>query len=73
MKESELKQAPEVWQSARYSHYYTNYMAQLDPEECSLTMSTNTGENPRDLDKSVFPKIKFTIPAQFFTAIPSIP
>ena len=63
MKESELKQAPEAWQSAQYSYEYTNYMAQLDPEECGLTMLTNTGENPQDLDKKVFLKNKCTIPA----------
>ena len=32
MKEMELGNAQEAWQSARYSNEYANYMAQLDPE-----------------------------------------
>ena len=68
MKESELENAPEAWQSARYSNEYTNYMGQLDPSNIGITMPTNTGQNPIDLDEIVLLKNKTTIPA-FETAI----
>ena len=68
MKESELENAPEAWQSARYSNEYANYMAQLDPSNIGITMPMNTGQNPIDLDEIVLLKIKTTILA-FETAI----
>ena len=63
MKETELKSALEAWQSAHYSFEYANYMAQLDQADNSITMPTNTGKNPTDLDKIVLLKNKITIPA----------
>ena len=68
MKESELKSAPEAWQSARYSNEYANYMVQMDPTDNGITMPTNTGQNPTDLDKIVLLKNRITIPA-FETAV----
>ena len=66
MKESELENAPEAWQSAQYSNEYANYMAQLNLSNIGITMPTNTGQNPIDLDDML--KNKMTIPA-FETAI----
>ena len=63
MKETELKSALEAWQSARYLFEYANYMAQLDPADNGITMPTNTGKNPTDLDEVVLMKNKITIPA----------
>ena len=63
MKESELESAPEAWQSARYSNEYANYMVQMDPADNGVTMPTNTGQNPTDLDKIVLLKNRITIPA----------
>ena len=63
MKESELENAPEAWQSARYSHEYTNYMVQMDLGDYGVTMPTNTGLDPTDLDEIVSLKNKITIPA----------
>ena len=68
MKESELENAPEAWQSTRYSNEYANYMAQLDPSNICVTVPMNTGKNPIDLDEIVLLKNKTTIPA-FETAI----
>ena len=68
MRETELKTALEAWQSARYSFEYANYMAQLDPADNGITMPTNTGKNPTDLDEIVLLKNKITIPA-FETAM----
>ena len=68
MKESELENAPEAWQSARYSNEYASYIAQMDPGDNGLTMPTNTGQNPTDLDEIVLLKNKTMIPA-FETAI----
>ena len=42
---------------------FTNYMVQLNPEDYGMTMPTNTGENPTDLDELVLQKNKVTIPA----------
>ena len=67
MKESELENAPEAWQSAQYSNEYANYMAQLNLSNIGITMPTNTGQNPIDLDEIVLLKNK-TILA-FETAI----
>ena len=53
---------PRAWQNAWFTYEYSNYMAQLDPEEFGVTMPTNAGENPHDLDEKVFLKNKFTIP-----------
>ena len=63
MKESEMENAPEAWQSAQHTYEFANYMVQLDPEDYGMTMPTNTGENPTDLDKLVLLKNKATIPA----------
>ena len=68
MKETELETAPEAWQSAHYSFEYANYMAQFDPANNGITMPTNTGKNPTDLDEIVLLKNKITIPA-FETAM----
>ena len=38
MKESELENAPESWQSARYSLEYANYIVQVDLEGYGITM-----------------------------------
>ena len=61
MKESEMENAPEVWQSALHSYEFANYMVQLNPEDYGMTLPTNTGENPTDLDKLVLLKNKATI------------
>ena len=63
MKESEMENAPEAWQSAQHMYEFANYMVQLDPEDYGMTMPTNTGENPTDLDELVLLKNKATIPA----------
>ena len=63
MKESEMENALEAWQSAQHTYEFANYMVQLDPEDYGMTMPTNTGENPTDLDKLVLLKNKATIPA----------
>ena len=68
MKESELENSPEAWQSARYSYEYANYMVQMNPGDCGVTMPTNTGQDPTDLDEIVFLKNKITNPA-FETAV----
>ena len=63
MKESEMENAPEAWQSALHSYKFTNYMVQLNLEDYGMTLPTNTGENPTDLDELVLLKNKATIPA----------
>ena len=63
MKESEMENAPEAWQSTRHSYEFANFMVQLDPEDYGITMPTNTGVNPTDLDELVLLKNKATIPA----------
>ena len=63
MKETELEYAPEAWQRTRYAYEYASYIVQLDAEEFDAQMPTNTGENPRDIDKKLFLKKKMTIPA----------
>ena len=63
MKESEIENAPEAWRSAVHSYEFANYMVQLNPEDHSMTLPTNTGENPTDLDELVLLKNKATIPA----------
>ena len=63
MKESEMENALEAWQSAQHTYEFTNYMVQLNPEDYGMTMPTNTGENPTDLDELVLLKNKATIPA----------
>ena len=68
MKETELETALEAWQSARYSFEYANYMAQFDPANNGVTMPTNTGKNPTNLDEIVLLKNKIMIPA-FETAV----
>ena len=51
MKESEMENAPEAWRSAVHSYEFANYVVQLDPEDYSMTLPTNTGENLTDLDE----------------------
>ena len=63
MKESEMENAPEAWRSALHSYEFANYMVQLNPEDYSMTLPTNMGENPTDLDELVLLKNKATIPA----------
>ena len=63
MKESEMKNAPEAWQSAQHTYEFANFMVQLNPEDYGMTMPTNTGKNPTDLDELVLLKNKVTIPA----------
>ena len=63
MRESEMENTPEAWQSTRYTYEFANFMVQLDPENYGMTMATNTGENPTDLDELVLLKNKATIPA----------
>ena len=63
MKESEIEIAPEAWQSAVHSYEFANYMVQLNPEDYGMTLPTNTGENPTNLDELVLLKNKVTIPA----------
>ena len=63
MKESEMEDAPEAWQSAQHAYEFANYMIQLNPEDYGMPMPTNTGENPTDLDELVLLKNKATIPA----------
>ena len=61
MKESEMENAPKAWQSAQHMYEFANYMVQLNPEDYGMTMPTNTGENPTDLDELVLLKNKVTI------------
>ena len=63
MKESEMENSPEAWQSAQHTYEFANYVVQLDSEDCGMTMPTNTGENPTDLDELILLKNKTTIPA----------
>ena len=63
MKESEMENAPEAWQSAQHMYEFANYMIQLKPEDYGMPMPTNMGKNPTDLDKLVLLKNKATIPA----------
>ena len=63
MKESEMENAPEASCSALHSYEFANYMVQLNSEDYSMTLPTNTGENPNDLDELVLLKNKATIPA----------
>ena len=62
MKESEMENAPEAWWSALHSYEFTNYMVQLNLEDYSMTLPTNMGKNPIDLDELVLLKNKATIP-----------
>ena len=63
MKESEMENAPEAWQNVQHMYKFANYMVQLNPEDYGMTMPTNTGKNPTDLDELVLLKNKVTIPA----------
>ena len=63
MKESEMENAPKAWQSALHSYEFANYMVQLNPEDYSMPLPTNMGENLTDLDELVLLKNKATIPA----------
>ena len=62
MKESEMENAPKAWQSAQHMYEFANYMVQLNPEDYGMTMPTNTGKNPTNLDELVLLKNKVTIP-----------
>ena len=61
MKESEMENTLEAWQSAQHTYEFANYMVQMDLEDYGMTMPTNTGENPTDLDELVLLKNKATI------------
>ena len=63
MKESEMENAPKAWQSTQHTYKFANYMVQLNPEDYGMTMPTNMGKNPTDLDELVLLKNKVTIPA----------
>ena len=63
MKESEMENAPEAWQSALHSYEFANYMVQLNLEDYGMTLPTNMSENLTDLDELVLLKNKATIPA----------
>ena len=63
MKELEMENAPKAWQSVLHSYEFANYMVQLNPEDYSMTLPTNTGENSTDLDELVLLRNKATIPA----------
>ena len=63
MKESEMENAPEAWQSAQHTYEFANYMVQLNLEDYRMTMPTNMGKNLTDLDELVLLKNKVTIPA----------
>ena len=63
MKELEMKNTPKAWRSAQHTYEFANYMVQLNPEDYGMTMPTNTGDNPTNLDELVLLKNKVTIPA----------
>ena len=63
MKESEMENASKAWQSTQHTYEFANYMVQLNLEDYGMTMPTNTGENPTNLDELVLLKNKVTIPA----------
>ena len=63
MKESEMENAPEPGRVAQHTYEFANYMVQLNPEDYSMTMPTNMGKNPTELDELVLLKNKVTIPA----------
>ena len=63
MKESEIENAPEAWRSAVHLYEFANYLVQLNQEDYGMTLPTNMGENPTDLDELVLLKNKATIPA----------
>ena len=58
-----MENAPKAWRSALHSYEFANYMVQLNPEDYGMTLPTNMGENPTDLDELVLLKNKATIPA----------
>ena len=58
-----MENAPEAWQSAQHTYEFANYVVQLDPENYGMTMPTNTGKNPTDLNELILLKNKTTIPA----------
>ena len=59
--ESEMDTVPEEWQRARCAHEYMNgfFVRSMNLTE---PMSTNTNQNPLDLNEKVFLKNKCTIP-----------
>ena len=61
MKESEIENVPEAWWSDVHSYEFANYMVQLNPEDYGMTLPTNMGKNPTDLDDLVILKNKATI------------
>ena len=63
MKELEIENAPKAWHSALHSYEFANYMVQLNLEDYGITLPTNMGKNPNDLDELVLLKNKATIPA----------
>ena len=63
MKELEMENALEAWQSTQHTYEFANYMVHLNSEDYGMTMPINTGENPTDLDEFDLLKNKATIPA----------
>ena len=63
MKESGMENATEAWQSAQHTYEFANYMVQLNLEDYGMTMPTNMGKNPTNLDELVLLKNKVTITA----------
>ena len=53
MKESEMEDALEAWRSAQHTYEFAKYMIQLNPEDYGMSMPTNMGKNPTDLDELV--------------------
>ena len=58
-----MENAPEAWQSALHSYEFANYIVNWNLEDYGVTLLTNMGENPTDLDELVLLKNKATIPA----------
>ena len=56
-----MENALEAWQSAQHMYEFANYMVQLDPEDYGMTMPTNMGGNPTDLDELILLKNKTAI------------
>ena len=61
LKELELDTTLEEWQRAQHVHEYIHgfFTRSMNPAE---PMSTNTNQNPLDLNEKFFLKIKCTIP-----------
>ena len=53
---------PKPGRVPQHTYEFANYMVQLNLEDYGMTMPTNTGENPTNLDELVLLKNKVTIP-----------